>query len=357
MTSLSFLCWNQAWRSTLIEGDWLPRYLSSYWTFIGSLNQSFWRVDAWLVELNSVELRTFFSKFVNRHLRSLDEKVWFDFPELWRRRSKKLSVLLWRDPLNWLRNICVSIILSVDQNTQDTCNLSCYFVVVYGVNSILYQRGIYPPETFQPSEHFGLYIFTSTDDKITSFLNTVLGQIQEWLIQRKVHKITLVITNVNTKEVLEKWDFKVDYEDQKTNGINSNVKAELSEVETKDMKTIQKEIREVIRQITGNVWLRIKVLNRAWIFSLTMYFLIWNIFAGTVSFLPLLDCLCSFDILTYTVPDCDIPNQWDETQPVFIANSQEVQLRSFSTSIHKMDTVVSYKNTWAYLFIFYMHQL
>ncbi|EFN65514.1 Mitotic spindle assembly checkpoint protein MAD2A [Camponotus floridanus] len=188
--------------------------------------------------------------------------------------------------------------------------------LLYGVNSILYQRGIYPPETFQPSEHFGLYIFTSTDDKITSFLNTVLGQVQEWLIQRKVHKITLVITNVNTKEVLEKWDFKVDYEDQKTNGINSNVKADLSEVETKDMKTIQKEIREVIRQITG-----------------------------TVSFLPLLDCLCSFDILTYTVPDCDIPNQWDETQPVFIANSQEVQLRSFSTSIHKMDTVVSYKNT------------
>ncbi|XP_070171235.1 mitotic spindle assembly checkpoint protein MAD2A [Polyergus mexicanus] len=188
--------------------------------------------------------------------------------------------------------------------------------LLYGVNSILYQRGIYPPETFQPSEHFGLFIFTSTDEKIASFLNTVLGQIQEWLIQRKVHKITLVITNVNTKEVLEKWDFKVDYEDQKANGINSNIKAELPEVETKDVKTIQKEIREVIRQITG-----------------------------TVSFLPLLDCLCSFDILTYTVSDCDIPNQWDETQPVFIANSQEVQLRSFSTSIHKMDTIVSYKNT------------
>ncbi|KAL0106238.1 hypothetical protein PUN28_016144 [Cardiocondyla obscurior] len=188
--------------------------------------------------------------------------------------------------------------------------------LLYGVNSILYQRGIYPPETFQPSEHFGLFIFSSVDEKITSFLNTVLGQIQEWLVQRKVRKITLVITNVNTKEVLEKWDFKVDYEDQNVNGADGNVKGELPEVGTKDMKTIQKEIREVIRQITG-----------------------------TVSFLPLLDCLCSFDILTYTVPDCNIPNQWDETQPVFIANSQEVQLRSFSTSIHKMDTVVSYKNT------------
>lgn len=70
-----------------------------------------------------------------------------------------------------------------------------------------------------------------------------------------------------------------------------------------------------------------------------------SVLIGTVSFLPLLDCQCAFDILTYTVPDCNIPNKWDETQPVFIANSQEVQLRSFSSSIHKMDTIVSYKNT------------
>ncbi|CAK9832198.1 Mitotic spindle assembly checkpoint protein MAD2A [Anthophora retusa] len=187
--------------------------------------------------------------------------------------------------------------------------------LLYGVNSILYQRGIYPPETFEPAEHFGLFVLMSTDQKIKGFLDTVLGQIQEWLIQRKVQKITLVITNVNTKEVLEKWDFKVDYEGQTCNSINNSTSNGISEVGTKDVKTIQKEIREVIRQITG-----------------------------TVSFLPLLDCLCSFDILTYTVPDCGIPKEWDETQPVFIANSQEVQLRSFSTSFHKMETVVSYKN-------------
>lgn len=125
------------------------------------------------------------------------------------------------------------------------------FVTVYGVNSILYQRGIYPPETFEPAEHFGLFVLMSTDDKIKGFLDTVLGQIQEWLTQRKVQKITLVITNVNTKEVLEKWDFKVDYEDQTSNGLKNSTSNGLPEVGTKDTKTIQKEIREVIRQITG----------------------------------------------------------------------------------------------------------
>ncbi|XP_057337875.1 mitotic spindle assembly checkpoint protein MAD2A [Microplitis mediator] len=185
----------------------------------------------------------------------------------------------------------------------------------YGINSILYQRGIYPPETFEPAEHFGMFILMSTDDKIKTFLDTVLTQVEEWLLQRKVQQVTLVITNVNTKEVLEKWDFRVDYEGKVESGDGNNPSG-LPEVGTKDVPSIQKEIREVIRQITG-----------------------------TVSFLPLLDCLCSFDILTYTVPDCGIPKEWDETQPVFIANSQEVQLRSFSTSIHKMDTIVSYRNT------------
>ncbi|CAG5107027.1 Similar to mad2l1-1: Mitotic spindle assembly checkpoint protein MAD2A (Dictyostelium discoideum) [Cotesia congregata] len=165
----------------------------------------------------------------------------------------------------------------------------------YGVNSILYQRGIYPPETFEPAEQFGMFILMSTDDKIKTFLDTVLSQVEEWLLQRKVQQVTLVITNVNTKEVLEKWDFKVDYEG-KAESTDGNNPSALPEVGTKDVPS-------------------------------------------TVSFLPLLDCLCSFDILTYTVPDCGIPKEWDETQPVFIANSQEVQLRSFSTSIHKMDTI------------------
>lgn len=215
-------------------------------------------------------------------------------------------------------------------------------VSVYGVNSILYQRGIYPPETFEPAEHFGLFVLMSTDEKIKGYLDTVLSQIQEWLTQRKVQKITLVITNVNTKEVLEKWDFKVDYEGQSSNSANDNTKNSLPEVGTKDVKSIQKEIREVIRQITGNLF------DNSSLYSTVLYIknlICWIYYvSGTVSFLPLLDCLCSFDILTYTVPDCGIPNQWDETQPVFIANSQEVQLRSFSTSIHKMDTIVSYKN-------------
>lgn len=46
----------------------------------------------------------------------------------------------------------------------------------YGVNSILFQRGIYPAETFVPVQQYGLTILMSKDDKIKDFLKNVLTQ-------------------------------------------------------------------------------------------------------------------------------------------------------------------------------------
>lgn len=116
----------------------------------------------------------------------------------------------------------------------------------------------------------------------------------------------MVISNVITKEVMERWDFKLQYEGSSDNNPDS--------VGNKDISVIQKEIRDVLRQI-----------------------------CSTVSFLPLLDCPCAFDLQIYTKPDVDVPKEWAETAPSYIANSQELQLRSFSTSLHKMETIVSYK--------------
>lgn len=54
----------------------------------------------------------------------------------------------------------------------------------------------------------------------------------------------------------------------------------------------------------------------------------------------------TFDLQVYTVTDCEVPQEWDETQPCFIANAQEMPLRTFSTSLHRVETHVSYKAEW-----------
>lgn len=43
----------------------------------------------------------------------------------------------------------------------------------YGINSILYQRGIYPEESFKQSQKYGLTLLVTDDDKLTAFLNEV----------------------------------------------------------------------------------------------------------------------------------------------------------------------------------------
>lgn len=48
----------------------------------------------------------------------------------------------------------------------------------YGINSILFQRGLYPPESFKADENYGLTILMSTDNKIRSFLSTTLEQLK-----------------------------------------------------------------------------------------------------------------------------------------------------------------------------------
>lgn len=53
----------------------------------------------------------------------------------------------------------------------------------------------------------------------------------------------------------------------------------------------------------------------------------------------------SFDLLVYTDKDLDVPDSWGETGPQFVANSEEVRLRSFTTNIHKVDTMVAYRKT------------
>jgi len=177
----------------------------------------------------------------------------------------------------------------------------------FGINTILYQRGIYPADSFKATNKYDLTLWMSQDNEVNSYLTNIMKQLKVWLEARVVQRLVLVISNVDTKEVLERWEFIV--ANDKPSADNGAEPAG-----TKDIKAIRKEVQNVIRQITASV-----------------------------TFLPLLDCPCSFNLLIHASPDAEVPEKWDDSPPGFIANSEQVKLRSFSTSVHRVDTVVSYK--------------
>ncbi len=144
----------------------------------------------------------------------------------------------------------------------------------------------------------------TTDEGLKGYLVQVLKQLADWLSRGEVQKLVLVIAGVETKQVLERWVFNIDTD-----------KAALTPtaVKTKSHKDIQSEIQAIIRQVTASI-----------------------------TFLPLLEEPCTFDMLVYANAEASVPTAWEESDPKYIAKSAEVRLRSFTTSIHKVAPCVSY---------------
>ena len=204
---------------------------------------------------------------------------------------------------------------STQQATKNSITLKGSTEIVseffgYAVNSILFQRGIYPPESFERKHKYGLAMLVSTDESLKAYLVNVLQQINDWLMEKKLQKLVLVVTAVGSKEVLERWVFNIETDADASGASGAATRAEKSE------KEINQEISAIIRQITASV-----------------------------TFLPLLEEACTFDLLVYTNAGSSVPEAWEESDPRYIAeNAEQVKLRSFSTSIHKVDGMVSYKS-------------
>jgi len=54
---------------------------------------------------------------------------------------------------------------------------------------------------------------------------------------------------------------------------------------------------------------------------------------ASVTFLPLLNEACCFDLLVYADLAATVPVEWEDSDPCYISNSEEVKFRSFTTKV------------------------
>eukprot|EP01128_Nolandella_sp_AFSM9_P012781 TRINITY_DN960_c1_g1_i1.p1 TRINITY_DN960_c1_g1~~TRINITY_DN960_c1_g1_i1.p1 ORF type:complete len:218 (+),score=75.62 TRINITY_DN960_c1_g1_i1:68-655(+) len=172
----------------------------------------------------------------------------------------------------------------------------------YSVNNLLYQRGIYPPDEFERVKQYGLPLLVSKQKQVKQFIHNALNQSEEWLLSNDIKKIVVVFTSIDTGKTLERWSFDILF-DQDVAASGS----------TKDEKTIRSEIQNIIRQMTSSI-----------------------------TFLPIIEEPASFDLLVYTAKETTTPSAWEESDPKLISNAEHVELRSFDTKIHKVQSMVAY---------------
>ncbi|KAI8866926.1 DNA-binding protein [Ramicandelaber brevisporus] len=187
----------------------------------------------------------------------------------------------------------------------------------YGINNILFQRGLYPPEDFQMTQKYGLGMLMTTDESVKHYLRNVLDQLDKWLMLGKVQKVVLAINSKERRETIERWQFDIQVTEDKKSGstVQKPQQQQQQNQEPKSDKQIMSEIQAVMRQITASV-----------------------------SLLPLLEEACTFNILVYADNDTEVPTEWGDSDPHLIHNSEQVRLRSFSTDRHKVDAMVAYRH-------------
>ncbi|KAJ3096364.1 Mitotic spindle checkpoint component mad2 [Phlyctochytrium bullatum] len=156
---------------------------------------------------------------------------------------------------------------------------------------------------------YGLNLLMTSDENVRSYLKQLLTQVDRWIMAKSVSKLVLAICRKDSMEVIERWQFDLALEESQP-GTNGARKAQ-----PKTEKQINEEIAAILRQITASV-----------------------------SFLPVLSEPCTFNVLAYTDKNAEVPATWEDSDGLMIAqNAEQVKLRSFSTSVHRVDSMVAYK--------------
>ncbi|RKU40202.1 Mitotic spindle checkpoint component mad2 [Coniochaeta pulveracea] len=192
----------------------------------------------------------------------------------------------------------------------------------YSIHTILFQRGVYPAEDFSAVKKYGLNMLVSSDDQVKAYIKKIMSQLDKWMVGGKISKLVIVITNKDTGEHVERWQFDVQIFKSASKKKSSSKAADQENAasatpEAQPEKTeaeIQAEIAAIFRQITASV-----------------------------TFLPQLDGDCTFNVLVYADADSEVPVEWGDSDAKEIENGERVQLRGFSTSNHRVDTLVSYR--------------
>uniref|UniRef100_A0A1I7T6T9 HORMA domain-containing protein n=1 Tax=Caenorhabditis tropicalis TaxID=1561998 RepID=A0A1I7T6T9_9PELO len=83
------------------------------------------------------------------------------------------------------------------------------FLAVYGTNSYLYRRAVLPATTFQREKKYGVTMLVATGQNVKVLMASALLQVDYYLAKGQLKRLVSVISAVETKEVVERWQFDI----------------------------------------------------------------------------------------------------------------------------------------------------
>ncbi|KAI5920931.1 DNA-binding protein [Camillea tinctor] len=209
----------------------------------------------------------------------------------------------------------------------------------YSIHTILFQRGVYPAEDFTAVKKYGLNMLVSADDQVKAYIKKIMSQLDKWMQRGKISKLVIVITDKDTGEHVERWQFDVQIFNTKksSKSSKSSSKTTATTTEAEASQTTNQENAATSTATTAAETPKTEAEIQSEIAAL------FRQITASVTFLPQLSGDCTFNVLVYADADSDVPVEWGDSDAKEIVNGERVQLRGFSTSNHRVETLVSYR--------------
>src|SRR5579862_7516191 len=217
------------------------------------------------------------------------------------------------------------------------------------MTSVLYQRGIYPPEDFKVVKKYGLNVLVTTDEEVKGYIKRIMGQLS---------RTVLTLNSAHCYRMDEgREDIQVSHGNYlqrygrsfRTMAIRcTHLRKTFPTIST--VHPLRRPIRERKSRVCPLRMIADDSTNRESLPEKTESEIHAEIQAiirqitASVTFLPMLEGRCTFNVLVYADADANVPDEeWGDSDAKEVKNAENVKLRSFSTMNHRIDTMVSYR--------------
>uniref|UniRef100_A0A182Q9N4 HORMA domain-containing protein n=1 Tax=Anopheles farauti TaxID=69004 RepID=A0A182Q9N4_9DIPT len=135
--------------------------------------------------------------------------------------------------------------MTLGPSDRTTLKDSAKFVadfIQHSMNLAIFKRGVCTDKKFLPVDYNGGRVMALRSRKIKPYFSIAMGNLQRWLVQRKVSKVSLLFHSSEvSKETIERWDFNIEPLYENDQNCTSN----------KLLVKIRSEIHEVLREINA----------------------------------------------------------------------------------------------------------
>ncbi|KAJ2964010.1 hypothetical protein NQ176_g10818 [Zarea fungicola] len=189
----------------------------------------------------------------------------------------------------------------------------------YSIHTILYERSAshrLPYTTANETaidfseavKKYGLNMLVSSDDQVKSYIKKIMSQLDKWMVGGKISRLVIVITDKDTGEHVERWQFNVDITAvPKKSKSSSSSSAAAGKDQENDSASAAAPTEKTEQEIQAEI----------------------------------ADPLSANHRVRHVPPAAERPLHLQRARE--IENGERVQLRGFSTANHRVDTLVSYR--------------